>query len=357
MKNTSAPILSPWTGIGLPAIEFWLQKVSPLVSLSECRAKVVRIESECDGVKTVILRPNRRWQSFVAGQHVHVTLEVDGVRLRRTWTISSSAESREIALTIGRIPDGRATSWIHDRLSVGDVVQLSEAQGTFVLPQDGTPVVFLAGGAGITPALSMLRTMRDRNDMRTFELVHCIRDQEHAIAHEELQRIQAALPNVRVHIVETHDGDPEKERRIDAPLLASLKLGRGIEASQWMLCGPSGFMDACHHILQRTRPEISPVSERFSPPSMEHAGQGGTIHLRRDGGSVHNRAEDSLLSAIEATGRNPKHGCRAGICFQCTCTKTSGVALDLRTGKLLDEDGEKIQLCVSQAVGDVTLDI
>jgi len=357
MKNTATRTLSQWTGIGLPAIDFWLQKVHPVVSLRECRAQVRDIDETCAGVKTVTLRPNRRWKGFVAGQHVHVTLDVDGVRLRRTWTISSSADARDITLTIGRIPNGRATSWVHEHLQVGDIVQLSEAQGTFTLPSTGAPVVFLAGGAGITPALSMLRTMRDRNDMRAFELVHFVRDSAHAICRLELEGIQDALPNVRVHIIETHDGDPIKEQRVSAELLTSLNLGRGPDLSEWMLCGPSGFMDACQTIIEQIRPEITARFERFTPPSMEHAGQGGTIHLAREGAALHNAATDNLLTAIEATGRNPKHGCRAGICFQCTCTKTSGVVLDLRTGKLLDEDGEKIQLCVSQAVGEVTLDL
>lgn len=357
MRTQALSTVSQLTGINRSGIDFWLQKINPVFSLNECLAEVQAIEEECSGVKTVTLRPNRKWRGFTPGQHVHVSLEVDGVTLRRTWTISSNADSRNITLTIGRIPNGRATSWIHDHLTVGTVVKLSEPQGTFTLPQNGSPVVFLAGGAGVTPALSMLRTMRARNDMRRFELVHFIRSDDHAIARFELEAIEEALPNTRVHIIETNDGHPTDERRISAELLASLELGRDPSPTQWMLCGPAGFMDAATEILATTRPDISPLSERFTPPSMEHAGSGGTIHLGRDGGTALNGPEDTLLVAIEATGRNPKHGCRAGICFQCTCTKTEGVVLDLRTGKLLDEDGEKIQLCVSQAVGDVTLDL
>lgn len=357
MRSHTRSTVSLLTGINRAGIDFWLQKLNPRFSLNECLAEVRDIDEECSGVKTVTLRPNRKWRGFTPGQHVHVTLDVDGSRLRRTWTISSSADDRDITLTIGRIPDGRATSWIHDRMTVGTVVSLSAAQGTFTLPSDGSPVVFLAGGAGVTPALSMLRTMRARNDMRRFELVHFIRSGDHAIAPFELEAIQESLPNVRVHIIETNDGHPTDERRISADLLSSLALGDDPSPAQWMLCGPAGFMDAATDILADMHPDVSPRSERFSPPSMEHAGSGGTIHLARDGSVAPNGPEDTLLVAIEATGRNPKHGCRAGICFQCTCTKTDGVVRDLRTGALLDEDGEKIQLCVSQAVGDVTLDL
>lgn len=357
MRTSAFSKVSEWTGISVPAVEFWLQKVRPTASVQECRAEVIDILDECEGVKTVTLRPNRRWRGFVAGQHVHVSVDVDGTRLQRTWTISSAADARDVTLTIGRIPDGRVTTWVHDRLRVGDIVTLSAPDGAFVLPQDGSPVVFLAGGAGVTPALSMLRTMHARRDMRRFELVHFVRSPEHTIAAETLCTIEQALPYVRVHTIATYDDAPEKTRRIDDALLAELKLGGDPAPAQWMICGPQGFMDAATEILSRTRPDVTPVFEHFSPPSLDRAGEGGTIHLARDGGSAPNGPDDTLLSAIEATGRSPKHGCRAGICFQCTCTKTSGTVLDLRTGKLLDEDGERIQLCVSQAVGEVTLDL
>src|SRR5699024_4456333 len=123
-------------------------------------------------------------------------------------------------------------------LQVGDVVELSEAQGTFTLPRDGSPVTFLAGGAGVTPALSMLRTMRARKDMRRFELVHFIRSPEHAIARDELEAIREALPNVRIHILETYDATPERTRRISAKWLQELQLGGDPSPARWMICGP-----------------------------------------------------------------------------------------------------------------------
>lgn len=357
MRTSALARVSEWTGISVPAVEFWLQKVRPTASVQECRAEVIGIAEECVGVKTVTLRPNRRWRGHVAGQHVHVSVDVDGTRLQRTWTVSSAADARNVTLTIGRIPDGRVTSWVHDRLRVGDIVTLSPPEGSFTLPQNGTPVVFLAGGAGVTPALSMLRTMHARRDMRRFELVHFVRSPDHVIGGASLERIAQDLPHVRIHTVVTYDNAPEKARRIDDALLTSLDLGGDPAPAQWMVCGPQGFMDAATRVLSRTHPEVTPVFEHFAPPSLDAAGEGGIIHLARDGGSAPNGPEDTLLSAIEATGRTPKHGCRAGICFQCTCTKTSGTVLDLRTGKLLDEDGQRIQLCVSQAVGEVTLDL
>jgi ferredoxin len=65
--------------------------------------------------------------------------------------------------------------------------------------------------------------------------------------------------------------------------------------------------------------------------------------------------ERSLLEELEAAGLRPRHGCRAGICRQCTCLKSSGTVEELRTGRLGDEDGEPIQLCAVRAAGDLVL--
>lgn len=357
MRPEELSIAGRWSGITAPAVDFWLQKLDPTWSVQECRAQVVAIDETCPGVKTLTLRPNRKWSGFQAGQHVRVSLQIDGRWLSRTWTISSSAASKQLTLTIGRIEGGRVTPWIHDELTVGTVVKLHPAQGDFVLPASGEPVVFLAGGAGITPALSMLRTMRDRNDQRRFELVHFIRSEAHAIAREELQALQEALPHVTIHWVVTHDGVAGKEQRISAALLQQLCLDEGITQATWMVCGPEGFMNAATEILTDLRPTAVLRTERFAPPAMRNAKGGGTVRFARSDEQAPNASTHTLLSAVEATGRTPKFGCRAGICFECSCLKKSGVVLDLRTGELLAEENQQIQLCITQAVGDVTLDL
>lgn len=357
MRNQPLTKLGLWTGISSSSLDFWMQQLHPTFSIREVLATVQDIEFTCENVKTLTLKPNALWKGFEPGQHVHVSIRVQGAWLRRTWTISSSADDRTLTLTIGKIPHGRVTSFVHEHLSVGTIVKLSHAEGHLVLPEPHKPVVFLAGGVGITPALSMLRTMRDRGDTRRFELVHFIQNDAKSIARAELEAIERELPNVRIHWIQTFDGDPEREQRISSALLSSLELDNGAAQATWMICGPEGFMDAATQILADTRPLVEPKSERFTPPSMKHAGEGGVIHFVSGGDAAVNGPSDTMLSAIEASGRTPKHGCRAGICFQCTCIKKEGTVRDLRTGKLLTEDGESIQICMSQAVGDVTLDL
>lgn len=357
MRTEELSLAARWSGITSPAIDFWLQKLSPTWSSRERLAEVVRVEDECPGVVTLTLRPNRRWRGAEAGQHVHVDVCVDGRWLRRTWTISSSADDANLQLTIQAIDGGRVTSWVHERLRVGALVKLSAASGDFVLPADGGPVVFLAGGVGITPALAMLRTMRDRGDQRPFVLVHYVRSLEYAIASEDLRALHRALPQLRVTVIPTDRHRDDAPTLIHAEQLRALDLTDALDTATWLACGPSGFMDAARDAVAALSPTLTLRVERFTPAPRVAAGEGGHVHFTRTARDGTNLPTQTLLEAAEAAGLQPKHGCRAGICFECACVKRSGVVVDLRTGERLTEDNQVIQLCVTQAAGDVRIDI
>ena len=96
--------------------------------------------------------------------------------------------------------------------------------------------------------------------------------------------------------------------------------------------------------------------EEFTPALAPITDVGGTVHFASSGLSRESCGA-SLLEQAEAAGLHPEHGCRMGICFSCTTTKTSGRVRDLRTGETDDDPDHPIQLCVSAPVGDVTLDL
>src|SRR5688572_23655241 len=83
-----SPWLRPFND--LAAVDDWLGLLNPMWSLTEIRARVVEIRDETPDTKTFVLAPNRRWPGFTAGQHVTVTLELDGVRRQRTFSLSSA---------------------------------------------------------------------------------------------------------------------------------------------------------------------------------------------------------------------------------------------------------------------------
>src|SRR5436190_9677684 len=142
---------------------FLLREIHPVWSLDEIRAAVVDVIDETPDVKTFVLAPNARWRGHRAGQFTTIEVEIDGVRTRRCYSVSSKPGDARPTITVKRTPDGRVSRWLHENLARGDVVTLSPAAGDFVLPESvPAKLLMLSGGSGITPVMSMLRDLDAR---------------------------------------------------------------------------------------------------------------------------------------------------------------------------------------------------
>src|SRR4051794_30267363 len=97
-------------------LEIWTAAVNDVWSLSEIRARVIEVVQETHDARTFVLAPNARWRGHQAGQYVPVEVEIDGVRVRRCYSISSAPGGRHIAITVKRVRDGRVSNWLHENL-------------------------------------------------------------------------------------------------------------------------------------------------------------------------------------------------------------------------------------------------
>lgn len=337
--------------IDTDTLEFWLQHVDPLFAYDRVRARVEMVQQETARVRTIVLRPNTRWRGFRAGQHVVLTLEVDGRRLSRTFSLSGGEDDRTLRLTIGRQPKGRVTGALHDRIRPGDIVEISQAHGDFLLPDDErTPFLLIAGGTGITPFLSMLRTLAARGARREVVLLCWAPRASELIARHELTTLSSRLPGLRVHAAFTREGMD----RFSAAGLESLV--PDVRDRLTYVCGPDALTDAvaayCHDagLADRLR------REWFGAPRRDATSDGPVaVACTRSGRTVTVPGVQSLLVELEAAGLTPAHGCRAGICRQCTCMLASGAVQELRTGGTRNETNEPIQLCAVRARSDLVL--
>lgn len=336
------------------ALDDLLAQVHPTWAVGRTKARVVAIRAETPDVRSLWLRPNRRWPGFAAGQHVSVSVEIRGVRHHRTFSLSSAPGDPLLRITVRRQPEGRVTNALHDRLAVGDVLELSPPAGGFVLP-DPLPekLLLLSAGSGITPVASMLRDLRRRDPWRDVVFVHAHRTARDAIFAGELREIAGAMPRLRLV------AHASAERgRLDGDGLAALVPDRA--ARRTFLCGPTSFM-----AMVRERWDVEGLSdllasEQFDAPaaSPRAAGAGRLrVHAARSGRSFPTTGDEPLLLAAERAGLEPKHGCRIGICRTCRCRLTSGEVENLRTGELQREPGRLVQLCVSVARSDLELEL
>ena len=154
----------------------------------------------------------------MAGQHINLTVEIDGRRRTRCYSPASAEDATHIELTIGRHDGGLVSTYLCDNARPGMVLGLDSVGGDFTLPTERpTRILFVSGGSGITPVMSMLRTMRDEGSDREIAFIHYARSAEEACYADEL----AAMPGVRVLHGYTREGAGDLTGYFDADHLAA----------------------------------------------------------------------------------------------------------------------------------------
>ena len=336
-------------------VERFIEQWNPLWSVDQVKARIVGVQRPTEDAVVLRLRPNRHWTGFRAGQYVRVGVEVDGVRLTRCYSLSEAPGSADGSLEIAVRKQGRVSSWLFERAQVGQVLTLSQADGDFVLPEIESPLLLIAGGSGITPVLSLLRSLLSRHRSEPVAVLYYVRKHDQGLFVQELQRIAGLRPLWNIRIVETRAGTAS--RHFEASQLQAL--GQTFAQAMTYVCGPAALIYAVELAMRQQGRSEQLRYERFvaaSKPAAAPGSANGDLIFSRSERYVANDGR-SLLDQAEAAGLRPDAGCRMGICHSCLCRKTSGRVRDLRNGTLSDEGEQDIQLCVSAAVGDVTLDL
>lgn len=329
--------------------EFWAQELK-LPSRTHMQARIVDIIAETAETKSFVLAPDRKWPGHRAGQFVPVEAEVDGVRVRRCYSISSGASApREdrITITAKRVPGGKLSNWLHDHARPGTVVTLGEPAGEFVVPDHRRrPVLFVAGGSGITPVIAILRDLEQREELEDVALIHVARTDADAIFGRELATIAHANPGFQ--LISHRDAN---DGMLDAAAIRTYAPYLG--ARDIYVCGPPGLVDLVINIGEAAGATVR--HERFVAPPRRPRIVGAPALVQLRGRSVTLAATQPLLFELEGAGERPAHGCRMGICNSCRCKKVSGTVEDVTTGAVSSEPNEEIRLCMSIARSDLEL--
>lgn len=386
-QAVNAPLVAalrhPWVEsiVGLPAVEDALARLHPLLSLTQVRARVLRIVDETASTKTIVLQPNALWLGAQAGQFVRVQLEIDGRRVERAYSVSSRSGSRPIAITVKRQEHGLVSQYLHAAVKVGDVLTISQALGEFVMTRDPAPpqgasiplggsaehavasvgasvsselpskILLLSAGSGITPVMAMLSDLQAQRYPGDVVFLHVCRSPSDLIFAERLRGIAAEFSGLSlvVHCTAIDGSFSPRVLALEVPDLA--------QRTTWM-CGPTGFMDAVSSYWRANGLDAPLFSERFVGAPLLPSTAPGTpvqVALLESGATFTTQGKAPLLEQAERAGLSPKHGCRMGICRSCQCVKASGTVENLQTGEVSSVPNELIRLCISTARSDVTL--
>jgi ferredoxin-NADP reductase len=343
--------------LGPHGVDRYLELLDPRLTVSEARAEVVSVRRQTSRSVTLRLRANGAWQGFAAGQFAAVGIEIDGVRRTRTYSPASSQHAgRELELTVTEHPDGLVSGHLLHELTPGTTVHLGGAQGAFTLPaQRPERLALISGGSGVTPVMSMLRTLADEGHNGEIAFLHYARTERDWLYRDEVTALRGRLPGLRVDYRATRGANPSE--RLGTDTLRSL-IGDAGDATA-AVCGPAGLVGAAPEAWAGAGGDPGALlTETFMPPRVMVSGEAaaGTLHFLNSNRTAE-ISDGTLLEQAEAAGLTPEFGCRMGICHTCTCRKAAGAVRNVRTGEVSDEENEDIQLCVSVPAGDVALQL
>ena len=340
-------------------VDRYLEWLDPRWVVREARAEVVGVDRQTAGTVTLTLRPNDAWTGFRAGQHVVVGVDIDGVVHQRCFSLAGSPHRGDgtLELTVKANPSGRVSRHLVDHARPGMILRLSEAKGEFVLPARSLRadhLVFVSGGSGITPVLSMLRTLVDEGHRGPVTFVHYGYTLADVCYLEALRTLTDALPQGRLLLGLTDDPDGGQLRGFFGPdHLATITPDPA--SIQLFLCGPAPLMASVESHFAGLGLADRVHLERFGLPPVDPSVDtgDGVVTFERSGITV--PASRTVLETAEGAGLDPAYGCRRGICGTCTTTKSSGVVRNIVTGQLSNADAEPIRPCVSVACGEVAV--
>lgn len=337
--------------------------------------KVVGMFAETDNVRTFRLAAPDGGPipfAFQAGQFLNLSLQIDGKRVSRSYTIASPpTRDAYVELTVKREDNGRVSRFLHDMLRTGHTVAVSAPAGRFTFdPASADAVLLIAGGVGITPVMSIVRDLTDRVWPGKIDLVFSVRSPSDVIFSDELRFLAARHPNLDVHVTVTRGAEANwsgSRGRVTAERLKVLVPGAANRPA--FVCGPDAMANAVRsELLALGVPAVRITLESFTPgaatpaqdnsPDQSPDSTAPTVTFARSDRTALLPARKTVLDAAESVGVPIDYQCRSGICGTCRSRLLSGrVTMPVRDA-LSDADAAEgfILACQAYATEDVTID-
>ncbi len=336
----------------------YLKLANPLWSARELRGRVVEVRRETEDSATLVIKPGWGFSfKYQPGQYIGIGLLVDGRWRWRSYSLTSSpvtggpaGSNRTITITVKAMPEGFLSTHLVGGVAPGTIVRLAAPQGNFVLP-DPAPakVLFITGGSGITPVMSMLRTLTRRDQITDVVHLHSAPTESDVLFAAELAALQRDHDGYQLRLRATRTQGRLDLSRVDD------EVPDWRERQVWA-CGPEGMLESAERTWSAAGIVESLHLERFAMSKAAPHGRGGTVEFARSGKTAAVDAATPLMDAGEDAGVQMPFGCRMGICQSCVVGLLDGHVRDLRTG-VEHEPGTRIQTCVSVPSGDCVLDI
>ena len=318
------------------------------VAFHELRVSaVIRETPECSSFELAVPAGLEEGYRYRAGQHLTFELPWEDSTVTRCYSLSSCPDLGEtLKIGVKRVEGGRISNWLNDNLKVGDSIMASVPEGRFVLDPEtrtGAPLFLFAGGSGITPIISLLKSAL-ATTKRSITLLYANQDPASVIYGAELARL-ALEHSDRLDLRHHFDSD--------AGYLSSGEVRAVLhqtDIAEFYICGPEPFMELIETTLDEAGVHEELVYiERFASPADPDRVEAQAIDVASlaspeafslwlDGRSrtVPYEKGKTLLECAQAAGLQPAHSCESGYCGSCMAHVNTG-KVHMRTHEALSE--------------------
>lgn len=356
----------------------------------DTRLTCVQVREETHDVRTFVFdAAGPRSFRYLPGQFMTFELPGAGEGVHRCYTLSSTPTRPDrISITVKRVPGGAASNWLHEHLVPGVALEVLGPAGEFSCFAGArrAPMLFLSGGSGITPLMSMTRALHDLADDADVVFVHCARTPADVVFAEELALLARHMHRLRLAVI--CEQQPRGSAyaghlgRIDRARLEQIV--PDFAEREVYTCGPAPFMAAVRGALQGAGFDMAHYHEESfafetltagretgtafaAAPAELAAGTAGagagavarhTVRLARSDRSFTCSGEERVLAAAAAAGVRIPSSCAAGICGTCKTRKISG-EVEMKHGggiRQREIDAGWILPCCSRPLTDLVLD-
>jgi len=286
--------------------------------------------------------------AFTPGQYLTLRAEIDGDDIRRSYSICSPAGAKRLEVGVKRVEDGRFSTFVNDKLSVGDTIRVMTPEGRFMAPIGGAhDYLMIAAGSGVTPILSIARSVLEGEPESSVTLVYGNRETSSIMFREALEDLKDRYLGrfTLIHVLSREAQDVELlHGRIDPDRLTALVESGAVDArgaDAIFLCGPGEMIDGLSEALvdlganresirfERFTPAEDAIPRPPSAAAKKAAETGAVVETVVDGTrhrfTIHDPAQ-KVLDAAHAAGLELPYSCAGGMCCTCRCRIVEGAA-------------------------------
>jgi ferredoxin-NADP reductase len=332
----------------------YLELINPLWSTQELRGRIERIEPEAANAVTVVIKPGWAWPGHKPGQYLRVGMPVNGIHHWRAYSITSDPGRPDgcISITPKLVESGKVSPYLVRVARPGVIVRLGGVEGAFTLP-DPLPakLLFISAGSGITPIMSMLRSLDDRGGLADAVHLHSARTADEVIFAAQLRDLERRNAGFRLHEQLTGASGRISPADLD-------RLCPDWRERETFLSGPAEMLTAMSEHWKQQLGDCDRLRvEHFQPYLGGEDGNGGTIRFLGSDVTAQSDGSEPILVAGEDAGATLPFGCRMGICHTCVGRLRSGKIRDLRTGEVYGQEDEMVRTCINAPEGAIEIEL